>query len=109
VYIISPSCNKGGLFILEKVEDDKKKKGKIRRKRIAGTVYVKNEDGTASKFKKKVMDSDGQMKVRTRVDAEGNAFYRDAKEPKMRKVRKAPKYDSKKRKVTKRKWGGLVG
>lgn len=76
--------------------------GKIRRKRIGRTVFVKKGDD-ATKYPK-MKEEGGQQMVRTRVDVEGNAYYRPAKEPEMRVVKKSPQFDSNKRKVTKRRW-----
>lgn len=79
-------------------------KGKIKKKRKGGTVYVKRPNGEFTKFKKRTTDSDGNVMIRTRVDKDGNAHYRPAKEPRMKEVKKSPAYNSKKGKVTRRKW-----
>lgn len=88
--------------------DKGKKKGKIKKKKVGSKVLVKNEDGTVSSHEK-MIGSGRDKKVRTRVDAKGNAHYRPAKEPRYKVVKKSPEFDSKKRKVTKRKFKAGYG
>jgi len=88
---------------------DKKKK-KILKKTIRGhekPVTVKKE-GTYTTHPGKKKGADGKLKVRTKVDKKGDAYYRNAKEPGFKTVKKTPAFDSKKRKVSKRKYGRLV-
>lgn len=84
------------------------KKGKIKKKKAGKTVFVKNTDGTVSEHKKKIGEG-RDAKIRTRVDSNGNAHYRPAKQPRMKVVKKSPEFDSKKRKVTKRKFKAGYG
>ena len=85
--------------------DGNKKRKVVARRKTPTSTIVKTSDGTTTRHANKKESPLGHGKsILKRVDRNGDAHYRQSKPTKYKAVKQAPAFDSKKRKVSKRKW-----